>query len=130
MEVVKFNKLKLLSEDHTVKQALRDDPHPRSVASYGLELKMVYAYNSFLRIANHTLQKCRIFLNQVYPKGSWYFRSLFCSHQPTEAPQSRCLVRACSPPLSSPQSILLFDGMYIYIYIYIKTAKTKSVKGK
>ena len=48
MEVIKFNnKLKLLSEDHTVKQALRDDPHPRSVAFYGLELKMVMCITVF-----------------------------------------------------------------------------------
>ena len=87
-------------------------------------------YNSFLRIANHTLQKRRIFLNHVYPKGSWYFRSLFCSHQPTEAPQSRCLVRACSPPPAAHRAfcysmVCIYIYIYIYMYIYIYQNREK-----
>ena len=30
----------------------------------------IYVYNSFLKIANHILQKYRNFLNQLYPEGS------------------------------------------------------------
>ena len=72
------------------------------------------------------MQKCRIFLNQVYPKGSWYFRSLFCSHQPTEAPQSHCLVRACSPPPAAHRAFCYsMVCIYIYIYIYIYQNREK-----